>query len=109
MEAADGTEALRLLGGNLDIDVLVTDLTMARTSGVELIQAAQAARPRVPAILITGNAMEAATSFMAEAAHETVDPVRKPIDSTDLAERIMDLVERSVLSTSASCEIIGEP
>jgi CheY-like chemotaxis protein len=109
VEAADGLEALRLLGGDLDINVLVTDLTMAGTNGVDLIRAAQAARPRLPALLITGNAVEAATSFLAESAPATVGLVRKPIDSAGLAERIMALLERSRLASTAPCGLGGNP
>lgn len=105
VEAANGAEALQRLGGALAIDVLVTDLTMPGTSGVELIQAAQAARPRLPALLITGNAIEAATAFLAEADGQTVGLVRKPIDSAGLADRIMAMLEKSLGSAGDRNEL----
>jgi len=109
VEAADGIEALRLLGENRPIDVLVTDLAMPGMNGVDLIREAQAVRPGLPAILITGNAMEAATAFMANAAGKKVGLVRKPIDSAGLAERIMGMVATSETGEPLQKERPGAP
>ncbi|PPQ35451.1 hypothetical protein CH337_17075 [Rhodoblastus acidophilus] len=109
VEAADGIEALRLLGENRAIDVLVTDLAMPGMNGVDLIREAQAVRPGLAAILITGNAMEAATAFMANAEGKKVGLVRKPIDSAGLAERIMGMVATSETGEPLQKERPGAP
>jgi len=56
VEAADGTDALRVLRENCDFDLLITDYAMPHLSGTELLRAAQEVCPDVPALIVTGYA-----------------------------------------------------
>ena len=52
--AADGVEALELLGSGPKIDCVVSDVMMPRIGGVELLMKLHQARPELPAVLISG-------------------------------------------------------
>ena len=56
IEAADGTDALRVLRQNCNFDLLITDYAMPHLSGTELLRAAQDICPDVPALIVTGYA-----------------------------------------------------
>ncbi|HWI76190.1 MAG TPA: response regulator [Sphingomicrobium sp.] len=56
IEAADGTDALRVLRENCNFDLLITDYAMPHLSGTELLRAAQDICPDVPALIVTGYA-----------------------------------------------------
>jgi CheY-like chemotaxis protein len=54
--APDGPAALALLDSLMELDVLVCDLSMPEMGGTAVIREAQARRPGLPAILLTGYA-----------------------------------------------------
>jgi two-component system, cell cycle sensor histidine kinase and response regulator CckA len=54
MEASDGEEALRIITGCHGIDVIVTDLTMPRLSGVELAARVRETSPGAGIVLMSG-------------------------------------------------------
>lgn len=55
--AADGEQALeRLLGGEVQVDVIVTDDEMPRLSGREMLRRLRAAGLGVPAVVASGSA-----------------------------------------------------
>ena len=54
--AHSGDEALALLSAGERVDALLTDLSMPEMDGLALIRAAQAQRPKLPAVLLTGYA-----------------------------------------------------
>jgi CheY-like chemotaxis protein len=54
LAASSGTEALRLLGTGVKIDVVLTDLAMPEMSGVELTRIIRVDNPALPVILVTG-------------------------------------------------------
>jgi PAS domain S-box-containing protein len=56
VEAASAEAAVRLLDEGLRPDLLVTDYLMPGMTGVDLIRAAQARRPGVPALVVSGYA-----------------------------------------------------
>jgi signal transduction histidine kinase/CheY-like chemotaxis protein len=56
IEAADGTDALRVLREDCGFDLLITDYAMPHLSGTELLRAAQGICPDVPALIVTGYA-----------------------------------------------------
>ena len=56
LTAESGAEALALLEAGEELDILITDLSMPGLSGIALVEAAQALRPKLPAILLTGYA-----------------------------------------------------
>ncbi|MBI0538652.1 response regulator [Roseomonas sp. KE2513] len=61
LQAGSGPAALALLEGGEAVDLLVSDFSMPGMDGVALIREAQRRRPRLPAILLTGYAGDAAT------------------------------------------------
>jgi PAS domain S-box-containing protein len=80
LEAASGAVALALLQVSGDIDILVTDLAMPAMDGLQLAQAVRAARPNLPAVLVTSHADS----------HDLSDQivVRKPFTSADLTQAV---------------------
>ncbi len=74
--ATDGTSALALVDAHLDeLDVIVSDVMMPGTSGVEVVRRAQELRPDLPALLISGYANEDLTRLGG-----TVRFLSKPFD-----------------------------
>lgn len=59
LEAADGVDALAVLreieGG---VDLLVTDVSMPRMTGIELVQAVAAGFPGIPVVYISGEPLK---------------------------------------------------
>jgi PAS domain S-box-containing protein len=57
VEAAGGAEAIDLLKQKeASFDVLITDYAMPRQSGTEVVRLARKARPKLPAVIVTGYA-----------------------------------------------------
>jgi CheY-like chemotaxis protein len=52
--AASGQEALDILGGSPDIQMMISDVRMPGMSGLELVERAVAAHPDLKVILISG-------------------------------------------------------
>ncbi len=91
IEAADGAAALKVLGSDARIDLLVTDVGLpGGMNGRQVADAARAARPRLTVLFITGYAENAVLS------HGHLDPgmhvLTKPFAMEALASRIKDLV-----------------
>jgi CheY-like chemotaxis protein len=54
-EVGDGQQALDFLQvGNLNVDVVVSDIVMPRLNGVELLETLSRSHPDLPVILMTG-------------------------------------------------------
>jgi PAS domain S-box-containing protein len=53
--AGSGSEALRQLAGNLEIDLIIADFAMPEMNGVDLARKVSGLRPSLPFILMTGN------------------------------------------------------
>ncbi len=90
--AADGAEALALIGGGWPADVLIADLSMPDMDGLTVIAEAQRRRPRLPAIVLTGFATDAAEIAMRGAVSGSFSLLRKPIDGVALAEHVAALL-----------------
>ena len=91
--APDAASALALLdadGGT--VSLLVSDLTMPGMDGVALIRAAQALRPRLPAILLTGYAGAGAALAVGGAVSGSFSLLQKPVSAVQLADRISALL-----------------
>ena len=86
--AAGANEALAMLQASIAVDVLVTDLSMPGPDGRSLIRAAQALRPGLPAILLTGYAGE---DCDAAAPDRRIELLRKPVSGHALLARISRL------------------
>jgi PAS domain S-box-containing protein len=89
---ASGTDALAVLDTGEDVDVLVSDLSMPGMDGLSLIREAHRRRPKLPAILLTGFATDAAEIAVDGLGTGQLTLLRKPIDTRDLVERVATLV-----------------
>lgn len=106
--ACDGPAGLRALAADMSIALLVSDLTMPGMDGVALIQAAQRARPELPAMLVTGYAGDAAALTLGRSVSGPFSMVRKPISAAGLMECIAALLAQqadvdALTSTEADC------
>jgi len=91
--AADGgTAALELLDAGEKLDVVVSDLTMPGMDGLALIREAQARRPGLPAVLLTGYAGDGAALAVSGAVSGTFSLLRKPVTGAQLTSRIAALL-----------------
>jgi PAS domain S-box-containing protein len=82
--AADGTHGLAMLDGAEPMDLIVSDLSMPGMDGLAFIREAQRRHPKLPAILLTGfatNAAQIALSGM-------FSLLRKPVTTVQLTERV---------------------
>jgi PAS domain S-box-containing protein len=94
VEAANGEAALELLDGSPDIDLLFTDVVMpGRLSGADLAKAALERRPGLRLLFTSGYTTRLVEKEWPE---NTVDLLRKPYRSIDLAARIRAVLDRIV-------------
>ena len=83
--ARDGVEAAAMLAAG-GVDLVVTDITMPRLGGFDVIEAAAATCPRTPVIVMTGfGTVEMAVHAMRRGAS---DFLLKPFDARHLSARI---------------------
>ncbi|MEQ8492994.1 MAG: PAS domain-containing protein, partial [Gammaproteobacteria bacterium] len=88
--AGDGAEAAaRLRAAPQDFDLLVTDQTMPRLTGTELIAVVRELRADLPVVLITGYAQGLDRAALRDAGVRVLD---KPVDDHALLEAVADLV-----------------
>jgi signal transduction histidine kinase len=92
LPAPGGAEALAMLEAGEAVDLLLTDLSMPGMGGVALIEAAQARRPSLPAILLTGYAGDGASLAVSGALSGAYSLLRKPVEGAVLIERIEALL-----------------
>lgn len=90
--AADGAAALEILGSEVTVDVLVTDLSMPGIDGLALIRNARRHRPNLPALLLTGYAGHGAQLAVGASLNGAFTLVRKPVTPAQLADRIEALL-----------------
>jgi CheY-like chemotaxis protein len=55
LSAATGSEALRQLAGNPEIDLIVADFAMPEMNGIDLARTVSGLHPSLPFILMTGS------------------------------------------------------
>ena len=100
LTAPDSAEALRLIGENPDLALMISDVRMPGEDGVELVKKAKAANPEMGAILLTAyGTVELAVEAMKEGAD---DFFQKPI--TDL-EQFELRVEKALRTASLAKEV----
>jgi CheY-like chemotaxis protein len=90
--AANGNEAITRLMAGEPADVLVTDFLMPDMDGLAVIRAAQEARPRLPAVLLTGYLGNGLTSTVPEAVAGSYLVLRKPFRLQELVDLIQPLL-----------------
>jgi signal transduction histidine kinase len=86
--AADGVEALDILGSEATVDVLVTNLSMPGIDGLALIRKARRHRPELPAVLLTGYTGHGAQLAVGDSLNGPFALVRKPATAAQLVDRI---------------------
>ena len=93
LEAADGKEALELLG-NQAVDLIVTDLWMPNLDGVELLKRLRAGNANIRVIAISGGGVRKPIDVSAALAQTWgADAVLyKPFDNEDLVDEINRLL-----------------
>jgi len=78
-------EALALMAGDDPFDLLLTDLVMPGTSGVELADQAKSLRPDLPVVFMSGYSTDVLTRH---GAVDNVELLMKPFSSTDLIDHV---------------------
>jgi len=86
IEAESGEAALAILRSGREVDVLLTDYSMPRMTGLELASAARALRPSLPVILATGYAE------LPEGSDADLPRLRKPYQQSQLLAEIIKAV-----------------
>ncbi len=115
IESFDNADsALARLGKNGDPDVIVTDIRMPGTSGLELLEALHSEAPDLPIILMTAHSdLDSAVSAYQGGAFEYLP---KPFDIDEAVSLIQKALEHTrdraatavVQADSMSAEILGE-
>jgi len=85
VEACDGPDALSRLSD--DIDACITDLTMPRMDGLELMSLVHQSRQDLPVLIISGNYTGHRLTGL--------NYLQKPFVSGELARRVRELIGRS--------------
>lgn len=92
LEAADGAEALRLVAAQPP-DLVITDLFMPGTDGLEFIRGLARSRPATKVIAVSGGGFMDAASILAVA--KTLGALRtlsKPVDPAALLALVRELL-----------------
>jgi CheY-like chemotaxis protein len=86
VQAGSGGGALEVLDSDRRIDLMLLDFAMPGMNGAEVAKAAQARRPALPILFVTGYADLA---LMSEAGHPFI---RKPFEGPELAEHVASVL-----------------
>ncbi len=92
IEAADGSEGLRLIDQRRHFDLLVTDVGLPGSSGRQLADAARAAMPALRVLFITGYA---GTALDDAQLTNGMEILRKPFALDDFAARVAAILSKS--------------
>ncbi len=80
--AGSGEEGIRLLNNGGRIDLIVTDLQLGQSSGLDVLETAKRVLPDVPVLIITGfGTVKSAVEAMQKGAY---DYISKPVDHDEL-------------------------
>lgn len=86
LEASSGSRALEILSGDAQVDLLITDYSMPRMTGGELVKAARELRPDLPVLIATGY------SELPEGLEAGLPRLRKPYQQEQLRREIEKLL-----------------
>jgi YesN/AraC family two-component response regulator len=94
-KASGGDQALKLLA-NTAFDLVMTDLVMENTDGIQLLKKAKELQPDTMVIIITGygNLKSAIEALR----HEADDYLLKPCESAEMLYRIKQCLDKAELS-----------
>jgi CheY-like chemotaxis protein len=92
LSAANPQAALTMLKQNGRVDLLLTDIVMPGQNGRELATAAQALRPNLHVLFMTGYSRNAVVHH--GRLEEGVELLQKPISQAELARRVREVLER---------------
>ncbi|MBK6766364.1 MAG: response regulator [bacterium] len=92
-QAGDGAEALKLLGAERAIRVLLTDVRLPAMDGIELLARVRVAHPELHVILVTAYANRSLA--LRALRHGAADFLPKPVDG----EKLRGVIERSFYRT----------
>lgn len=94
LQAESATTALAILASTVEVDILLSDLSMPDIDGITLIREAQLRRPGLPAILLTGFATDDIEVKEASAgAIGACALIRKPVRAHVLAAQVSAMLE----------------
>ncbi|MDB5530414.1 MAG: Histidine kinase [Devosia sp.] len=82
LKAASGPEALKILAGDAQVDLVLTDHVMPIMTGLQLVDQMRDFRPRLPALLASGYA------DMSPSAPSTIARLTKPFRQAELARAV---------------------
>lgn len=88
LEAESGVEALRLLGSDPGIRMVVTDILMPEMDGLVLADRALAQAPHLRVVLMTGHAPELTARL--DQGDSALPVVLKPFTAEQLVEKVRD-------------------
>jgi CheY-like chemotaxis protein len=89
LSATNGASAVDILNGNEQIRLLVVDYTMPGMNGAAVTRNVRASHPKLPILLMTGNADPGAI----RAGLPDVNMLLKPFDRDELTNRISVLLK----------------
>ena len=87
VEAADGADALKLLGVE-DFDLVITDFVLPRVDGLHLTDVIQHSWPHIPVLLISGYLSVAGARAILK---DRAEVMSKPIDHEELLRTVRRL------------------
>ncbi|MBF0393441.1 MAG: response regulator [Alphaproteobacteria bacterium] len=92
--AMDGGEALKILEGAADFDLVISDWNMPFITGIELLRILRQKRSDVPFIMVTGNT---AVAQVKEALGQGVDAyLVKPFSPDQMRQKIISVLGKRV-------------
>jgi signal transduction histidine kinase/CheY-like chemotaxis protein len=94
IEAGDGMAGLKIIESGEPLDLLITDVGLPGLGGRQLAEAARAAQPELPVLLITGYAGKSLETLQLA---ENMEVLRKPFTLDELAARIQALLQKAAL------------
>jgi DNA-binding NtrC family response regulator len=104
LAVADGAAAVERLESEERFDLVLTDLKLPGASGLEVLEAARAARPGLPVIVLTGyGTVPTAVEAMRGGAYHFLE---KPVEIDDLSRLVAEALGGG---TPGSGEAVGEP
>ncbi len=90
IEAGDGTAGLKVIESEEQLNLLITDVGLPGVSGLQLAEAARAARPNLPILLITGYVGKSIGTLQLG---PNLEVLRKPFTLDELTARVQALLK----------------